>query len=205
MTVKTGSRQETLENSSVSQFAAHSSLNGTAKYSREKIEEIIDSIGGNLKVDVTRELSQFTLSFENGFVTEAVDFLSELVLHPAYDPVAHEAQKATLHKNASSMDPQTIAIENTHFSSYRDHFLGQPSAGIRDNIYSITPEQVKTYHNKFYVGQNIVVSGAGDFDVLKFKEQVSDKFGGVQPSVIGEIPNSDKPFYTPSLMFQRDD
>jgi predicted Zn-dependent peptidase len=48
--IKTGSRQENLSNSSVANFAAHGALNGTAKYSKDKIDEIIDSFGGKLKV-----------------------------------------------------------------------------------------------------------------------------------------------------------
>lgn len=34
--------------------------------------------------------------------------------------------------------------------------------GIRDNIYSITPEHIKQFHEQFYVGENIIVSGAGE-------------------------------------------
>lgn len=36
--VKTGSRQENLSNSSVANFVAHGALNGTAKYSKDKID-----------------------------------------------------------------------------------------------------------------------------------------------------------------------
>jgi len=51
--VKAGSRQENISNSSASNFAAFGSLNGTEKYSKNKIDELVDSFGGqlNLKVD----------------------------------------------------------------------------------------------------------------------------------------------------------
>lgn len=41
------------------------------------------------------------------------------------------------------MDPERNTIENIHYVSFRDHFLGQPSTGIRDNVYSVTADQVK--------------------------------------------------------------
>jgi len=85
--VKTGSRQETLANSSVATFAAHTAISGTTKYSKDKIEELVDSFGGKLNVKVTRELTQFTLSFESQFLTQAVNLLSEIVLNPTYEPV----------------------------------------------------------------------------------------------------------------------
>jgi processing peptidase subunit beta len=159
--VKAGSRQENLSNSSVSNFVAHGALTGTTKYSKDKIDELIETFGGKLDVNVSRELTQYTLSFEPQFLTQAVDLLSQVVLHPTFDAVQVEALKASVHKSASSMDPFTISTEAAHYTAFRDHFLGQPASGIRDVVYSITPEQVKEFHNNFYIGKNIVVSGAG--------------------------------------------
>lgn len=41
------------------------------------------------------------------------------------------------------MDPEQVTINNLHYTSFRDHALGQPSTGIKDNVYSITADQVK--------------------------------------------------------------
>ena len=51
-------------------------------------------------------------------------------------------------------------------------------------VYSITPEQVKEFHNNFYVGKNIVVSGAGALDGSALANEVSSHFGGVPASTI---------------------
>jgi len=82
--VKAGSRQETINNSSVANFAAQGALSGTAKYSKDKIDELVESFGGKLDVNVSRELTQFTLSFEPQFLAQAVELLSQVVLHPTY-------------------------------------------------------------------------------------------------------------------------
>ena len=68
------------------------------------------------------------------------------------------------------MDPKSNTINNLHYTSFRDHSLGQPDTGIRDNVYSITQEQVKQFHEKYYVGENIIVSAAGDINVDEFNE-----------------------------------
>ncbi len=52
--VKAGSRQENLSNSSVANFAGFGALNGTSKYSKDKIDELVDSFGGQLNVKVGR-------------------------------------------------------------------------------------------------------------------------------------------------------
>lgn len=203
--MKAGSRQEGLANSSVANFVAHGALAGTAKYSKDKIDELVESFGGKLEVNVSRELTQFTLSFEPGFQSQAVELLSQLVLQPAFEPVQVEALKATIHKNASSMDPYTISTESAHYTAYRDHYLGQPSSGIRDVVYSITPEQVKQFHNAHYVGKNIVVSGAGNINVEGLITEVGNLFGTVPATRSSEVANSEQPYFTPSLLYQRDD
>ena len=83
--------------------------------------------------------------------------------------------------------------------------MGQPSAGNKDVVYSITPEQVKEFHHNFYVGKNIVVSGAGALDGSALANAVDSHFGSVPSTRISEVPNSDEPLFTPSLMYQRDD
>ncbi len=135
--VKAGSRQENLNNSSVSNFAAYGALNGTAKYSKDKIDELVESFGGQLTVSVDREITQFTLSFESGFLAQAVELLSQIVLQPSYETVAHEALKAAIHKNASPMDPYTLSLESVHYTAYRvTPFLLRTT--ISDNLHLVT-------------------------------------------------------------------
>ena len=117
--MKAGSRQENLSNSSVANFVAQGALNGTAKYSKDKIDELVDSFGGSLNVKVGREITQFTLSFESQFLGQAVELLSQIVLQPNFEATQHEALKATLHKQASPMDPYVIATESAHYTAYR--------------------------------------------------------------------------------------
>ena len=83
--------------------------------------------------------------------------------------------------------------------------MGQPSVGNKDVVYSITPEQVKEYHSNFYVGKNIVVSGAGNIDGSALAAEVDALFSSVPAVRVSEVPNSDQPLLTPSLLYQRDD
>lgn len=203
--MKAGSRQEGLSNSSAANFVAHGALAGTAKYSKDKIDELVESFGGRLDVNVSRELTQYTLSFEAGFQSQAVELLAQVVLHPSFEPVQVEALKAAVHKGASSMDPYTISTESVHYTAYRDHFLGQPSNGIKDVVYSITADQVKQFHEAHYVGKNIVVSGAGNINAEALVTEVGSHFGSLPATRSSEVPNSEQPYFTPSLLYQRDD
>jgi processing peptidase subunit beta len=103
------------------------------------------------------------------------------------------------------MDPYTISTESVHYTAFRDHYLGQPSHGIKDVVYSITPDQIKEFHSNFYVGKNIVIAGAGNLNGEALNNEVSNHFGSVPAANKSETPNSDQPYFTPSLLYQRDD
>ena len=103
----------------------------------------IDKLGGQLNVKNTREITYYTLAVDKTQVSDAVALLADIILNPIFDATEVEAAKPALHKNAAPMDPEINSIESIHYTSFRDHALGQPNYGIRDNIYSITPEQVK--------------------------------------------------------------
>jgi len=138
-------------------------------------------------------------------LSDAVNFLSEVILKPTFESVQVEALKSTVYNNSANMDPYKNTLQMVHYTAFRDHYLGQPSTGIRENTYSITSDQVKQFHNQFYVGENIVVSGAGEIDSTQLNELVNKHFGNVRASVEGQVANKEQPFLTPSLMFQRDD
>ena len=104
------------------------------------------------------------------------------------------------------MDPYDVTREAVHYTAFRDHYMGQPSYGIKDVVYSISGDQIREYHNNFYVGQNIVVSGAGNLNPDNLLNEVSNShFGKVPAERISEIPNEEQPMFTPSLLYQRDD
>jgi processing peptidase subunit beta len=87
------------------------------------------------------------------------------------------------------MNPYKNTLQNVHYTAFRDHYLGQPSTGIRENTYSINADQVKQFHNQFYVGENIVVSGAGEINATQFNELVNQHFGSARSSIEGAVAN----------------
>jgi processing peptidase subunit beta len=123
-----------------------------------------------------------------------------------YNPAQVEAEKDALYRNAvDQRDPQRVVIEAAHYTSYRDHYLGQPVNGIRENIANITAEQVREFHKQHFVGPNVIVTGAGNLEHEGFVKAVQKAFGGLQAGEPPVYPNSEKPYFTPSIMTMRDD
>lgn len=208
--VKAGTRQETLETSGVCQFIERLSLRGTTGRSREQVEQDLQSLGGNLDIKTSRELTTYTLTFQKENTDKAVAFLGDILFNSLYNANQIEAEKEEVYRKAAEnhRDQMSTTIESVHATSYRDHFMGQPVYGIRENIHSITQEHIKQYHAANYIAPNITIAGAGNIQHDRLVDLANKAFEKVPTS--GESTpakrnNSDIPYFTPSLMYMRDD
>jgi processing peptidase subunit beta len=82
--------------------------------------------------------------------------------------------------------------------------MGQPVRGSRDNVGNITSEALQQFVGSNCVGNNLVVVASGDCTEADVLGSVGGAFGGMAQSA-GQLANMDKPIYTASLMFMRDD
>jgi processing peptidase subunit beta len=96
-------------------------------------------------------------------------------------------------------------IENCHFNVYREHMMGQPTKGDRDNIQQISADNLRDFHTTHYFGDNIVVVGAGNINHDEFVAQVSASFQSLPKQTAGKILGKERPIYIPALLFIRDD
>jgi predicted Zn-dependent peptidase len=96
-------------------------------------------------------------------------------------------------------------IENVHFNVYREHMLGQPKKGDRDNVQNITADVVRDFHTTNYFGDNIVVVGTGNINHDEFVNQVNQHFSSLPKQTSNKIKNKERPIYIPAILFVRDD
>jgi len=76
---------------------------------------------------------------------------------------------------------------------------------FRENIGTVTQEQIQNFHRNYYIGPNVAVVGTGDVNHEQLVELANKAFGNLPNSGTGSASNADKPYFTPSLMFMRDD
>lgn len=96
-------------------------------------------------------------------------------------------------------------IDNVHFNVYREHMLGQPRKGDRDQLHSLNADHLRDFHTTNFFGDNIVVVGAGNINHEEFVNQVNQHFSNLPKQTSQKIKNKERPIYIPALLFIRDD
>ena len=204
--MKGGSRNETLETSGAAHLTQTMLLKGTSSKSKTDITAEIENSGAIVKNETGREISALKMRVFKQEVKSAVKLLGDLVSNSSFNEAEVELAKEELaqwHEENHHRYMETT-IENAHFNAYREHMLGQPKYGDRDNLQNLNADHVREFHANNYYGDNLVVVGAGDVDHESFVQQVNDHFGSL-PKLGGATVNSEKPIYIPALLFVRDD
>ena len=91
-----GSRHEPEPCSGIAHFVEHMLFKGTATRSAEDIAQAIDSIGGQLDAFTAKEYASYYIKVLDEHLPLALDILSDIVLHPAFDPDDIEREKKVI-------------------------------------------------------------------------------------------------------------
>jgi processing peptidase subunit beta len=205
--VKAGSRNETLETSGVAFMLERLLLKGTGNRTGSNLISEIENMGGVYEAQTKREISSHTMKVFKDDAGKAVEILADMISNPLLNESAFEAEKevvSQIHEN-NHKEYERTTLQAVHFTCFREHMIGQPSRGDRDNLQSLKIEQVRQFHNDFYTGENIVVVASGNINHEEIVHAVERHFSSLPKSSGAITPNSERPIYTPSLLFMRDD
>jgi predicted Zn-dependent peptidase len=191
--VGTGSRQETPEQNGISHFIEHMLFKGTANRSAEDIARAVDSIGGHLDAFTAKEMVSYNAKVVDQHLPEALDILSDLVLHPLFRPEDIEKEKGVVLEEIKmeADDPEYVVHELFSHSFWKDHALGKPILGTRDSVRRFTRETIENYYRSIYVPSNIVITAAGNLEHARMLELVGERFESLPAN--GSVPPSPAP------------
>ena len=191
--VSTGSRRETPEQNGISHFIEHMLFKGTTSRSAEEIAKSVDSIGGNLDAFTSRELVSFNTKILDEHLPMAFDVLSDLVLNPKFLAEDVEKEKGVILEEIK-MDadsPESVAHEIFCRNFWKGHALGKPILGTKESIAEFNNDTIRSYYERAYTPENIVITGAGNLDHERLVELCSNTFGGIRRE--GQLPQSAPP------------
>jgi predicted Zn-dependent peptidase len=81
--------------------------------------------------------------------------------------------------------PPQYVFEKCRSLYFRDHPCGFSVLGSNESITNLTAEQMRSYFNRRYVPNNIVLACAGNFDWEQFCELAQEQCNGWQPMTAG--------------------
>jgi predicted Zn-dependent peptidase len=194
-----GSRHEPEDRSGIAHFVEHMLFKGTATRSAEDIAQEIDSIGGQLDAFTAKEYASYYIKVLDEHLPRALDVLSDIVLHPAFDADDIEREKKVILEEIKMVEdtPDDLVHEIFTQSFWEGHALGRPILGTRETVEALTQEALRRYFGRIYTANNFVISAVGNLEHARVRELVEKAFADIVPA--GEVASDRVPVVSPKF------
>ena len=177
--VKQGSAHETDRVLGISHLLEHLVFKGTERRTAHEIALSLESVGGGLDAYTTREHTSYQARVLDEHLVEALDVLSDLVLHPTLDPADLELEREVVLEEIAGVEdtPDDLVFDLHGERLWNGHPYGQAILGTRDTVGALSIEDARRLHAETYRGGNILVGCAGNVEHDVVVEHVTRLFG----------------------------
>ena len=185
--LKKGSRHESAAENGISHFIEHLLFKGTAHRTAQEIALTIDSIGGQIDAFTGKEYTCFYAKVLDEHLPVALDLLSDIVLHPNFDPGEIEKERKVIFEEIRMVDdtPDELVFDLFNQHLWPDHPLGRPIQGTVESVSAMTPEIIGRYFRESYQPGNLLITATGN---LEHEALVSEIRTAFEPLTNGAAP-----------------
>jgi len=162
--VKTGTRDEKVEQMGVSHFLEHMAFRRT-QHLEGKVDRVFEEMGADHNAATWLEMTFYWARVLEENVPRAVEVLADLT-RPVLDKEDFDQERQVILEEIARYEDIPTHVLLSHFMRdfYGDHPLSWETLGTSDSIKRLTVEQMREYWARRYGAQNIVFAIAGNFD-----------------------------------------
>lgn len=177
--IKTGSRAEIDNNNGVAHFLEHLAFKGTRKRSKLEMESFFENNGCHLNAYTSRENTVYFSSTLKEHLDTVVDVISDIVTNSKFEKKDIDNERDVIIRESEFVDSQydEVVFDHLHSIIFKESSLGFPILGPIKNIKKIDRQDIKSFTNKHYKGNRMVVVGVGAVEHDSFVETVKRNFG----------------------------
>ena len=155
---------------------------GTKKYSSLEFDEVLDSLGSNLRFGSGLDTSVASLSSLKANLSQTLDLAKEALINPTFpEKEIERIKKETLAGIIQEENrPASIAYRNIGKLLYgEEHPYGKPltGSGISETISSITRANIIDVHSRAINSAHLTFAVAGDIEMQELVNLLESKFG----------------------------
>ena len=177
--LRTGARQESVEDNGISHFIEHMLFKGTKNRSAEDIARAADSIGGHLDAFTAKETTNYSIKVLDEHLPRAFSILSDLVKNPLFEPTHITNESRVIQEEIKMVEdtPDDLVHEIFTQTYWRGHALGRPILGTRRSVRSFDRKRLVRYFRRHYAPNNMLIAAAGHLQHSQIVDLVRKEFG----------------------------
>jgi predicted Zn-dependent peptidase len=186
--VGVGSRFETPEINGISHFLEHMVFKGTAKYPTTDDVNFIERLGGLQNAYTDIDITNYHNKVLATDWREALEINKELAVKPRLEQQYVDKERDVILEEMKRYEdePEAKVGEAFHSLMYPGTRLGMRIIGEEKPLRTADAETLRTYHDRWYAPENMVVVVAGRIvDEKAVTDQVTEWFAGLPKGMGG--------------------
>ena len=190
--VKTGSRNEDINNNGISHFLEHMAFKGTKTRTAKEIAEEFEDIGGKINAYTSRGTTVYYVKILKKDARFAVEFLADILQNSTLDKNELERERGViLQEIAMTNDtPDDIIFDYFQQTAFPEQPLGRNILGSEENVKKFQQSDLQNYIDKQYNYSNIAICAAGNITEETFTNYVKKYFNKLGNSPIKKPENA---------------
>ncbi len=177
--VRAGSRDEEEHEQGIAHFTEHMFFKGTKRRSAQEIAHEIDAMGGELNAFTSRETTTFYVKVLEEHLPQAIDLLSDFLLHAQFPTREIEREKQVVLEEIKMVedDPEDYVSDLHTQRLWEKNPLGRPILGSTETVQGFRRSTIQRYLKRHYHPSETVISVAGNFSVSPVIKLLDKVFG----------------------------
>ncbi|KAK9469830.1 Metalloenzyme, LuxS/M16 peptidase-like protein [Lipomyces arxii] len=208
--IDAGSRAETEANNGTAHFLEHLAFKGTNKRTQTELEQEIENLGAHLNAYTSRENTVYYAKAFKDDVPKTVEILSDILQNSKLAPGSIERERDVILRESEEVEKQyeEVVFDHLHAVAFQGQALGRTILGPKENILSITRDDLTSYIGSNYKADRMVLVGTGAVNHDALVSLAEKEFGSLSSSdealMLGS-PRTAKPQFVGSEVRIRDD
>lgn len=159
---------------------------GTPTRTGEQLEAEYEVSGAQLNAHTAREYTCFTSHCLQNDVSRSVDSLSDILLNPLIKQEHIDAERQTILREQQDVETniEEVLFDRLHESAFELSSLGRTILGSKQNIKSLTRNQMLDFRKNHYTGPNMTLVGVGDINHNDFVNLAKKYFNNLSSQTV---------------------
>jgi zinc protease len=185
--VRTGARDEVEEGrTGYAHFFEHMMFRGTEKY--PNYDAITEQMGAARNASTSLDWTQYYLVAASEYLEQIMDLESDRFQNLAYSEADFRTEAGAIlgEYQQGAMTPGSVLDRNLRLTAYDRHTYRHSTIGFEEDVRNMPEgyDYSRSFFDRFYRPENVVVVIAGDFDFDHAEELIHQYYGGWEPGYV---------------------
>lgn len=184
---RVGSRNEPPGRTGISHWVEHMLFKGTPTHPTGTLTRLVDRLGGRWNAFTWKDYTAYFEVLPVEHIEVALRLEADRMHETRFDPDVVSSERTVIisEREGAENYPAYLLNEEVEALAFRLHPYRHPVIGWKDDLRSITREDLCGYYRAHYHPSNALVVAVGDFETARMAAMIEEAFGPLAP---GELP-----------------